>query len=185
MKQHGPWRILSSETVYRDPWMEVIRDEVLRPDGEPGTHSVVHIKPGVSVLPMDADGSVHLTDEFHYGIGRHSIEVVSGGIDPGEDPLFCARRELQEELGFQAGDWLHLGTVDPFTSSLVSPTQLYLARGLQFVGTSPEGTEQIRHVTVPLDEAVRMVVEGEITHAPSCVLILKVARMPPGSLAEL
>ena len=65
MKQHGPWQIVNSSTVYRDPWMTVTKDDVVRPDGVPGTHSVVSIKPGVSVLPMNEDGQVHLTDEFH------------------------------------------------------------------------------------------------------------------------
>ena len=177
MKQHGPWQILTTETVYQDPWMTVTKDDVLRPDGSPGTHSVVRIKPGVSVLPLGENDHVHLTDEFRYAIGRRSIEVVSGGIEAGEDPLATARRELREELGFEAGDWRHLGMVDPFTSSMVSPTQLYLARQLRFVGTSPEATEQIRCVTVPFADAEQMVMDGVITHAPSCVLILKVARL--------
>ena len=61
MTPHGPWKIISSQTVYRDPWLSLTRDEVVRPDGLPGSHSVVHIKPGVSVLALDADGFVYLT----------------------------------------------------------------------------------------------------------------------------
>lgn len=175
MQPHGPWQIVSSQTVYRDPWMHVRRDEVIRPDGAPGTYSVVQIKPGVAVLAVEEDGTAHLTDEFHYGIGRQSLEVVSGGIEPGEDAEATARRELREELGFEAVEWRALGTVDPFTSSLVSPTQLYLARRLRYVGTAPEGTEQIRRVSVPLADAVEMVLDSRITHAPSCVAILKAA----------
>jgi 8-oxo-dGTP pyrophosphatase MutT (NUDIX family) len=125
----------------------------------------------------DEDRHVYLTEEFHYAVGRTTIEAVSGGVEPGEDALATARRELQEEIGIEAEEWTDLGTVDPFTASIVSPTRLYLARKLRFGEQSPEGTEQIRCVGMPLDEAVRMVLESEITHGPSCVLILKAARM--------
>ena len=170
---HGPWQILSRTQVYRDPWIELERDEVIRPDGAPGTHSIVRLKAGISVLPMDDRGIVYLTEEFHYGVGRTTIEVVSGGIEPGDDAESTARRELQEELGIAAGEWLDLGVCDPFTSIVVSPTRLFLARSLSFGAATLEGTEQIRCYAVPFAEAVQMVLDSRITHGPSCVLILK------------
>jgi ADP-ribose pyrophosphatase len=171
--RHGPWQITARREVYRDPWIEVDRDEVIRPDGAPGTHAVVRLKPGVSVLPVDDSGTVYLTEEFHYAVGRTTLEAVSGGIEADEDPLVCARRELEEELGIRAEQWLDLGVCDPFTSVVVSPTRLFLARSLSFGATRPEGTERIRCQGVPLAQAVQMVMESQITHAPSCVLILK------------
>jgi ADP-ribose pyrophosphatase len=173
MKPHGPWQILSTDSIYRDPWIEVDRDQVIRPDGRPGTHCVVRMKSGVSVLPIDAQGIVYLTEEFHYGIGRVGLEVVSGGMEPSEDPLSTARRELQEELGITAERWTQLGVLDPFTTIVVSPTTLYMAEQLRFVPTAQEGTERIRRVEMPVAEALRLVFDGVITHAPSCVLILK------------
>ncbi len=177
MQQHGPWQILATRQVYRDPWIEVDRDDVIRPDGQPGTHVVVRMKPGVAVLALDDEGNVHLTEEFHYGVGRETLEVVSGGIEPGEDPLATAQRELAEELGIRASDWTDLGSVDPFTSIVVSPTRLYLARGLSFGATEFEGTERIRRRSLPLTEAVELVLSSGITHGPSCVLILKADRL--------
>lgn len=182
MKQHGPWRIVSSREVYRDPWIEVQRDEVIRPDGEPGSHCVVRMKPGVSVLPLDDEGMVYLTDEFHYGIGCEAIEVVSGGMEPGEAPQRTAERELREELGITAGQWHDLGTVNPFTTIVVSPTRLFLARKLSFGDTDREGTEQIRIRAMPLAQAVEMVCDSRITHGPSCVLILKALRFLDGGM---
>jgi ADP-ribose pyrophosphatase len=173
--QHGPWKILESHEVYRDSWITVRKDDVIRPDGKPGTHSVVTIKPGVTVLAMDHERSVYLTEEFHYGVGRITIEAVSGGIEPGERPLETAKRELREELGIEAEEWTDLGVVDPFTASVVSPTQLYLARKVRFGDQAPEGTEQIKCVKMTLAEAVQRVIDSEITHGPSCVLILKAA----------
>lgn len=173
MTPHGPWTIVDSREIYRDRWIALRKDDVIRPDGQPGTHCVVHLKPGVSVLALDEDRHVYLTDEFHYGIGRNCLEAVSGGIEPGEDPLLAGQRELQEELGITATNWEPLGVVDPFTTVVVSPTTLYLARGLSWGETNQEGTEQIRCVRLPFDEAVEMVLDGRISHAPTCVLILK------------
>jgi ADP-ribose pyrophosphatase len=177
MKQHGPWQIVHEELVYADPWIRVRKDDVIRPDGRPGIHTVINLKPGVSVLALDEERNAYLTEEFHYGVGRVTLEVVSGGCEATEDPLCSAQRELQEELGIIADQWDDLGICDPFTANVVSPTRLYLARRLQFGSTAPEGTEQIRCVKMPFDEVVAWVMESRITHAPSCLAILKAARV--------
>lgn len=173
MKSHGPWQIVAEKQAYSDPWVQVRKDDVIRPDGQPGTYTVVNVKPGVSVLALDDDYHVYLTEEFHYGVGRVTIETVSGGIEPDEGALATARRELQEELGIEAGQWTDIGVCDPFTANVVSPTRLFVARQLTFGQQAPEGTELIRCVKMPLSEAVQRVVANRITHAPSCLAILK------------
>ncbi len=162
--------------VYRTPWVEVVEDKVIRPDGTPGLFTTVRLRPGVSVLALDEEGFVHLTSEYRYAVERESVEVVSGGVEDGETPLDAAQRELREELGLEAREWIDLGPVDPFTSIVLSPARLYLARGLTHVAHAREGTEIISALRVPLSEAVEMVVRGEVTHGPSCVLILKAHR---------
>lgn len=176
-RPHGPWQIRTSREVYRDPWVAVRRDEVTRPDGLPGSYCVVHLKPGVCVVAVDEQGRVHLTEEFHYGVGRVTVEAVSGGIEPGDDADATARRELAEELGITAGDWTDLGMADPFTANVVSPTRMYLARQLAFHQPATEGTEVIHSVVMAIEEAVDAVLASRITHAPSCLAILKAERM--------
>ena len=173
----GPWRVLGSTEIYRDPWVVLTKDDVIRPDGRPGTHTVTRFKDGVSVLPLDADGFVFLTEEFHYAQGRRAIEVISGGVEPGEDLLTAAARELREEVGIVAVRWTPLGVVDPLTSQAIAPISMFLAEGLSFVDASPDGTETIRRLRVPFAEVVEMVMRSEITHSGSCVLILKAARL--------
>ena len=73
-----------------------------------------------------------MTKEFRYAVGQMSLEVVSGGVEEGEEPLAAARRELKEELGIEADEWVELGRVDPFTSMVLSPARLFLARKLHF-----------------------------------------------------
>lgn len=160
--------------------MHIRQDDVIRPDGAPGTHGVITLNSGVSVLPLDAENRVYLTDEFHYAVGRRTMECVSGGREIDEAPLAAARRELDEELGITADEWVDLGSVDPMTTMLIAPAELFLARGLHFGTSRPDGTENIRCLTVAFDEAIEMVMDGRITHAPSCVLILKAARWVGG-----
>ena len=149
------------------------RDEVTRPDGQPGSYAIIAVKEGICVVAVDDHQTVHLTKEFHYAVGRVTIEGVSGGIEPGHSAAEMAHRELDEELGIQANELVSLGTLDPFTASVVSPTSLFLARGLSFGIAKPEATELIEHVQLPLDEAIKAVMEGVITHAPTCVILLK------------
>lgn len=171
--KNGPWTIKETIPKYQNPWIEVKEDQVIRPDGKPGIFGVVNMKAGISVLPMDDQGFVYLTDEFHYAIEKDSIEVVSGAIDDDENPIDAAKRELEEELGILADEWTNLGEVNPFTTVIKSPAYLFLARKLTFTESNQEGTENIKLVKVRFEEAVKMVMESKITHGPSCVVILK------------
>ena len=173
MTERGPWKVLQSRDIYADPWIRVQVDDVIRPDGQPGIHSIIHIKPGVCVLAKDAEGHVYLAEEFHYAVGRVTLEGVSGGCEAGETPIETARRELREELGIVAAKWNAVGVVDPFTANVVSPTALFVAEDLTFASSAHEGTERIRRVRAPLNEALQWLSDGKITHGPTCVILLK------------
>jgi ADP-ribose pyrophosphatase len=177
MKSNGPWRIKHTEFKYQNPWITVREDQVIRPDGKAGIFGVVNAVGGVSALPIDADDFVYLTQEFRYGIERNSIEAASGGVNRHEAPVDGAKRELAEELGITAETWTELGQVDPLTSVIVSPQRLFLAQNLSFSKATPEGTELITTIRIKLEAALKLVDSGKITHAPTCVLILKAARL--------
>ena len=163
----------TSSQKYKNAWVEVIEDKVIKPNGEPGSFATVKLKPGVSVLPIGHDNEVYLTAEYRYAIEQKSIEVVSGALEADETPEVAAKRELREELGIEAGSWVDLGTVDPLTSILHSPARLFLAKDLSFFEPKADDTEIIELIRMKLSEAVEMVMDSKITHAPSCVLILK------------
>mgnify|MGYP003395509010 CR=1 FL=1 len=77
MQSHGPWQIKSGEVKYKNPWISVREDQVIRPDGKDRIFGIVEMLAGVSVLALDNDQNAHITREFRYGIGRESIELVS------------------------------------------------------------------------------------------------------------
>src|SRR6185369_6633652 len=172
-QKKGPWTVKQSTNRFKNEWLELLEDEVIRPDQELGTFATIRVRPGVSVLAIDDDLNAYLTAEYRYAIEEESVEVVSGAIEVDEPPLVAATRELREELGIVSESIMSLGMVHPLTSMLHSPAHLFLARNLSFVQASPESVELIRLVKVPFAKAVSMVMDSEIKHAPSCVLILK------------
>src|SRR5215831_8696618 len=93
-RQHGPYTVLASEPRYRNRWIALREDRVIRPGGGDGLFGVVEMTSGSSVLAIDADDPVFLVREYKYAIGRDSLEVVSGAMDDGETPLAAAQREL-------------------------------------------------------------------------------------------
>lgn len=96
---------------------------------------------------------MHLTRQFRYAVGRDTLEVPSGTLEPGEDPLEGAKRELREELGIQAGEWRHLGQVDIDTSIEMCPVDLFIAQQLHFTGTDRDSTELIQPSTISLESS--------------------------------
>ena len=169
----GPYEVLGTEDIYRNPWIRLHEDRVIRPGGSRGVFGVVEMKEGSSVLTMDEDGMVYLVREYKYAIGRDSLELVSGAIEDGESPLEAAKRELQEELGLIADVWVPFGIVDPFTTVIRSSNHMFLARNLRRAESSPDEGEVLNVVKVPFATAERMALDGEITHSASCVLLLK------------
>ena len=128
---------------------------------------------GVAVLPIDHDGRVLLVSQFRYALGRMSLEVVSGALEEGEDAREGARRELREEIGVEANELIALGHIDLDTSVVSARVNLFIARGLRRGEKDEDATEQLKTIEIEFKDALRQVMESEITHAPSCVLLLK------------
>jgi len=173
----GPFGLYRSSPVYANPWVKVREDIVCRPDGARGHFGVVEVEQGVSVLALDADRNVFLAREYKYAVARETLEVVSGGLTPGEDPALGARRELSEEAGLTAARWTSLGTVEAAPTVLRAFTHLFLAEELTFGIPHPDPGEVLTIEKMPLSEALARVLDGTIRHAASAVLILKAARL--------
>lgn len=173
----SPVRLLESRWVHQGRISKLRIDQVVLPRGTHDTYEYLEIKPGASVLAMEENNDVWLVREWKYAVGRVSLEVVSGGIEPDERPLEAAVREIREEIGVTARDWTDLGFVDPFTTMLKCPNYMFLARGLEHVGHEHEEGEIIDVVRVPFETAYDQVLSGLITHATSCVTIFRVAAL--------
>lgn len=99
----SPWRTISSEQVYDNPWITVREDQVVRPDGEPGIYGVVHFKNvAVGILPIEED-HIYLVGQYRYPLDLYSWEIPEGGCPEGEEPLRAARRELRRRPDWKPG----------------------------------------------------------------------------------
>ena len=172
-QKRGPWTIQETSQKYHNSFINIREDQVLQPDGQPGMYATVTMKPAVAILPIDSDGIVYLARQFRYALGKESIEVVCGAVEEDEPPLETAQREIQEELGIKADEWIDLGFFDLDTSIVHCPVHLFLAKQLTFTQANQEGTETIQRLHMLFDAAVEMVIDSKITHGPSCVLILE------------
>src|SRR5918994_3151548 len=127
-EKRGEWTVLDSAVQYRNPWITVREDRVIQPDGQEGAFGVVELIPGVSVLPVDDDGTVYLVRVYRYTIDRQSLEALAGGIEDGEDPQEAARRELREEAGIDAAELIDRGGGGQPPGVLFSPDRPFFPR---------------------------------------------------------
>ena len=140
----GPWRRRTRSTAYENPWIEVLHDEVDRPDGSPGVYGVVRYRNlAVGVVAVDADGRILLVGQHRYTLDRYSWEIPEGGAPMGEDPEMGARRELAEETGFVADDWRVLCRFSLSNSITDETGVIFLATGLQAGTAAPEPSEEL------------------------------------------
>jgi ADP-ribose pyrophosphatase len=169
----GPYTILHSRPIYENPWIKVREDQVRHREGAESIFGVVTMRPGVTVLPLADNGDVYLVREFKYALGDYSLEAVSGALEGGEGPEQAGMRELAEECGLTATEWVDLGKINPFTTIIHSPNHMFLARGLSKEHRIRTPEEDLEIVTMPFEDAFYAVLRGQITHGASCALILK------------
>lgn len=168
----NPWGKVSTRVVYDNPWINVREDAVVRPDGEPGIYGVVHFKNlAVGVLAVE-DEDVYLVGQYRYTLERYSWEIIEGGCAEGEETLDAAKRELEEEAGLRARDWVRMSEAHTSNSVTDEYAVWYLATGLEQCECRPDGTEQLQVRRVSLEEALRMCVNGEITDALSMLALM-------------
>ena len=175
--QANPWRRVSRRVAYENPWIEILHDDVIRPDDKPGIYGVVHFRHlAIGVVPLDtATDRVLLVGQFRYTMNHYSWEIPEGGGDFDEFPEAAARRELAEETGYVGGEWRELCRAELSNSVTDEVTILFVATDLQAGQASPEGTEQLQVRWVPFDEVMAMIAGGEIADAMSILAIQALA----------
>ncbi|WP_439597596.1 NUDIX domain-containing protein [Falsiroseomonas sp.] len=158
---------LASREVYRNAWMTVREDQVRRRDGSTGIYGVVEKVDFVTVVPVHADGSIQLVQQFRYPVGARHWEFVQGMWGPpGTDPIEAARHELLEETGLAAAGWTHAGFLNLAQGTMRQGYDIFLATGLTQGAAMPEVEEQdLITRAVPLAEFEAMLRDGTILDA--------------------
>ena len=177
--QSNPWVTLKSEKRFENPWIRVIKNDVINPSGGQGEYTVVHFRnKAVAVIPVDEEGHTWLVGQYRYAVDSYEWEIPEGGAPEGESPLDCAKRELLEETGLVAEDWrLILDRVQLSNSVTDERAYTYVAQRLTQKTATPEETEQLVLRRVPLQEAFQMASQGEIRDAFSLMSLFKLQLM--------
>ena len=166
-----------SRTLRNGRILKMMVDEVRVPNGRSAARELVRHLGAVCVAPVTADGRIILERQYRYVIDRVITEVPAGKLDyAGEDPLSAAKRELREETGYEAGEWIFLGDFYPAAAYSDERIRMYLARDLHAGERHLDEDEFINVFTLPLAEAVDAVMRGGIPDAKTQTAILKAAR---------
>ena len=159
---------LSTREIYRNPWLRLREDQILRSNGQPGIYSVIDKDDCAIILPMDRDQAgnetIWLVEQFRYTIQQRCLELPQGGWEMANvDREELARGELKEELGFEAASMTYLGTLWIAYGFANQKQHVFLAQGLTQSGTTPDPEEHdlIPH-SVPIAQFEEMMLNGTI-----------------------
>lgn len=170
----------SVETVHDWNYAKLVTRSVTSPHGLEFSRTYVDSPGAVGVVAVTDDDEIVLVDQYRATIDDWLVEIPAGMRDKaGEPTAETARRELEEETGYRASDWTPLGVMLSTPGVSSGWVELFLARGLEHVGATPDGPEEdvMSVLRVPFAEAVRMCMESEITDSKSVVGILRAARL--------
>jgi len=171
-------KVLKQELVFKGSHIQVRLDKVIDETGKTFTKEIV-VHPGaVCVVPLLDNGDVILVRQYRHAAGLELLEICAGGLNPGEDPLEAARRELEEETGYRASHLVERArfwTTPGFTTEFM---HLYEATGLVKTQTNPDEDEIIEVEVASQEECLRMIDDGRIQDAKSIIGLLRVLPRP-------
>ncbi len=159
--------IRSQKTLLDRKWLRITQDQVELPNGtQIDEFHVLHCPNWAAVVALTDAGQIVMVEQYRHGLGRASLELPSGVIDSGEEPLQAAKRELLEETGYEATSWLPLLEVSPEPSRSTHRAHFFVARGATRVSAgNPEASEIIDVHVFPVQEILRDLEKGRIDHA--------------------
>jgi ADP-ribose pyrophosphatase len=166
---------LASEQVFKGNFLDVRRDTVRLPNGYAVPREYV-VHPGACVvIPLLDNGDVVLEKQFRYPVGREMIEFPAGKLDPNEDPLICALRELREETGYSASEWAYAGCMHLAIAYSTEVIHIYFARGLVQGERALDDEEFLDVFTAPAQQLIAWCADGTVTDAKTvtCALHLQ------------
>lgn len=161
-------RTALSEELLRGGFLHAFRDTVVLPDGGKATREYLKHPGAVMIIPLLDDDPrqglrLVLERQFRYPVQRVMVEFPAGKLDPGEDPLACAQRELAEETGFTAREWAHAGLMHPCISYSTEFIDIWFARGLEQGAARPDPGEFLEVFTASPEALMGWCRDGTVT----------------------
>ena len=169
MDEHLKESLISSELVYDGHFLKMRHDRVRLPDGSEASREYFRHPGAVVILPVFDDGRVLLERQFRYPNNQVFIELPAGKIDPGEDPLSCAQRELREETGYSASHWEFVCTIHNAIAYSDEHLDIFLARGLTEGERQLDAGEFLDVISLPMDELLDWIRQGKVTDVKTMI----------------
>jgi len=170
-------KTLSSQQIYDGRALKLRVETVKKPNGKTTTREIVEHSDCVAVVVLDSKNNAILVRQFRKAVGKILLEIPAGGIDPGEQPIDCVRRELQEEIGYLPNKIDKLGGFYAAPGYCSEYLHLYLATHLIPSQLEAEDTEDIEVVRAPLSRIPELIASGEICDAKSVAGLLRVVSL--------
>jgi ADP-ribose pyrophosphatase len=172
-----PWKTVSSREVYKNPWARIREDVAEMPNGRTTIYGVVECGQCVGVLPFIDDSHVLMIRQYRYVFSEDQRwEMPTGGVKSGEPLLDAARRELREEVGYNAAELSHISTYYTSKSIVQEVAHLYLGYDLTEAQAVPDETEFLEIETFPFEQVLNMVLRNEIRDSMTVIAVLHAAR---------
>lgn len=166
---------LSYDYKFKGRIINLRQDTALLPNGNTAFREVVEHPGGVCVAALTDQDELLFVKQWRYPYGEVTLEIPAGKRDKsGEDPLECGKRELKEETGATAENYIDLCPLYPSPGYVNEVIYCYLATGLDFGEQNPDEDEFLDVLRIPFEKAVEMVLSGEIKDAKTQIAILKV-----------
>ena len=162
----------SSEKIFSGKLIDLYFDHVELPNGKSSTREWINHPGAVCIIPILPDGNLCLIRQYRYGPRDEFIEIPAGKLDTGEDPLICAKRELQEEIGYIAGKLTFLTNIYPAIGFSNEKMWMYLAEDLQLSNQSLDQDEFLELLPLPLEKAIDLINQGKITDVKTIIGVL-------------
>lgn len=170
-------KVIGKAAVYDGVMLHVERWEALLPNGKTAAREVILHPGAAAIVPVDAKGNVTLVRQHRVAVDRVTYELPAGKRDAAqEDPLLCAKRELEEETGLTAAHWQELGCMMTTPAFCTERIWLYLATGLTQAQQHLDEDEFVGVEVMPLSKAVEMVMRGEICDGKTMTGLLMAER---------
>lgn len=171
----------ASEEIYDGVILHVCKDTVTLPNGKTARRELIRHVGAVGIVPLTNDGKVIVERQYRYPLDMVITEIPAGKLDSKkEDRLEAAKRELREETGITADEWIEMGVYYPAAAYTDEKITLYLAKGLHFGEQDLDEDEFLNIEAVPLETLVEEVLSGKITDGKTQVAILKADKIIKG-----